>query len=166
MTRRIASATMHGPQVTLCEITDQNRAAVCALRVSPSQDQFVTGVADSLDEAATTPQASPWYRAIYDGDLPVGFVMLSWNVTPAPGIRGPWYLWRLLVDERHQHRGYGRAALARVVERIQAAGATELFTSYQPGAGEPWPFYEGFGFRPTGELDDGEIVLKLDLVRR
>ena len=40
--------------------------------------------------------------------VPVGFVMLSWNVVPQPPrIIGPWFLWKLLVDERHQHRGYG-----------------------------------------------------------
>jgi diamine N-acetyltransferase len=38
-----------------------------------------------------------------------------------------------------------------------------LLTSYQPGNGEPWPFYRRFGFRPTGEIDDGEVVLRLVL---
>jgi diamine N-acetyltransferase len=99
-------------------------------------------------------------------ETPVGFVMLSWNVTPAPGILGPWFLWRLLIDKRHQRRGYGREALREVIELVRGAGATELFTSYQPGDGEPWPFYERFGFVPTGEMDDTEFVLKLDLVRR
>jgi diamine N-acetyltransferase len=46
---------------------------------------------------------------------------------------------------------------------VAAAGATELLTSYQPGPGEPWPFYQRFGFEPTGAIADGEIVLKLDL---
>jgi diamine N-acetyltransferase len=42
----------------------------------------------------------------------------------------------------------------------------ELFTSYEPGDGEPWPFYQRFGFEPTGEIDDGEIVLRLALSGR
>ena len=119
--------------VSLREITDVNRTAVTALRVAPGQEQFVASVARSLDEAVETPEGSPWIRAIYAGDEPVGFVMLSWNVTPAPGIIGPWFLWRLLIDERHQRRGYGRAALMLVVELVRAEGATELLTSYQPG---------------------------------
>ena len=49
------------------------------------------------------------------------------------------------------------------MDLIRAEGATELLTSYQPGDGEPWPFYERFGFRPTGAIDHGEIVLSLDL---
>jgi diamine N-acetyltransferase len=152
--------------VTLREITDENRAAVCALQVGAAQEQFVASVVDSLTEAAATPQARPWYRAIYAGDVPVGFVMLSWDVTPSPGILGPWFLWRLLIDEHHQRQGHGRAALRQVVELVRAQGASELLTSYQPGFGEPWPFYERFGFAPTGEIEGDEVVLRLDLADR
>ena len=92
--------------VHLREITDANGDAVRALHVGPGQDRFVGGVAESIAEAAVTPEGNPWYRAIYAGDEPVGFVMLSWDVTPAPRIFGPWFLWRLLIDERHQRHGY------------------------------------------------------------
>ncbi|MBB5958001.1 diamine N-acetyltransferase [Saccharothrix tamanrassetensis] len=153
---------MTAPQVHLREITDRNRAAVCALRVHPGQRQFVDSVTESLDEAAATPEAEPWYRAIYAGDEPVGFVMLSWNVPPGrPGVLGPYYLWRLLIDREHQGRGFGRAALTQVIDLVRADGGTELLTSYQPGYGEPWPFYRKFGFVPTGQVDDGEIVIRL-----
>ena len=150
--------------VSLREITDENRAAVSALRVAPNQEQFVASVEDSFTDALDTPEGNPWYRAIYAGDEPVGFVMLSWDVETQPGIRGPWFLWRLLVDQRYQGRGYGRAALDRIVEVIRAEGATELLSSYQPGDGEPWPFYEKYGFELTGEVDeDGENVIRLAL---
>jgi diamine N-acetyltransferase len=151
------------PRVSLREITDENRPAVAALRVAPGQEQFVASVEQSFVDAAETPEGNPWYRAIYAGDEPVGFVMLSWNVTPAPGILGPWFLWRLLIDERYQRRGYGRAALDLIVELIRREGATELLTSYQPGDGEPWPFYQKHGFVPTGEVEEGENVIRLAL---
>ena len=157
---------MTAQPVHLREIADQNRAAVSSLRVEPGQELFVASVIDSLDEAAATPEGNPWYRAIYAGDEPVGFVMLSWDVTPSPGIIGPWFLWRLLIDERHQRRGYGRAAMALIVDLIRTNGATELLTSYQPGDGEPWPFYQALGFVPTGEVDGGEIIIALDLSGR
>jgi diamine N-acetyltransferase len=154
---------MSAIDVTLREITDRNRPAVTALQLGPGQDLFVPSVQESLDEAAATPQANPWYRAIYAGEDPVGFVMLSWNVTPSPGILGPWFLWRLLIDERHQKRGYGSAALTQVVEVVRAAGGRELLSSFQAGPGEPWPFYEQFGFVRTGAFEDGEAVIRLDL---
>jgi diamine N-acetyltransferase len=150
-------------QVSLREITDENRDAVRALRVGQSQERFVSSVVESLEEAAATPQAAPWYRAVYADEEPVGFVMLSWNVTPAPGILGPYFLWRILIDEHQQRRGFGRDALVQIVDLVRADGATELLTSYHPGDGEPWPFYQRFGFEPTGQIDEGEIVLRLDL---
>ncbi|CAM5380238.1 hypothetical protein SHIRM173S_09238 [Streptomyces hirsutus] len=65
---------MRPPGVHLREITDDNRDAVRALRVRRDQKQFVASVSKSLKEAARTPEANPWYRAVYRGDEPVGFV--------------------------------------------------------------------------------------------
>jgi diamine N-acetyltransferase len=151
--------------VVLREITDENRDAVLALRVAPSQEGFVSTVADSLDEARETPEGKPWYRAIYAGDQPVGFVMLSWKVNPAPPrIIGPWFLWKLLIDEQHQGHGYGREAVKLVTDIARDHGASELLTSHVVGDGSPEHFYRRLGFVPTGEHDEtGEIVLALSL---
>lgn len=151
--------------VHLREITDDNREAVRALRVRRRQKRFVASVSASLKDAAKTPEADPWYRAVYRGDEPVGFVMLSWN-PPAGPHEGRYFLWRLLIDKRYQRCGIGREVLRQVIDLVRADGATALLTSYEPGEGEPWPFYQQFGFEPTGELDDGEVVLRLDLSAR
>src|SRR5438093_337621 len=136
--------------VTLREITDENRDAVLALRVAPAQKRFVGTVAGALTDAREIPEGKPWYRAIYADDQPVGFVMLSWNVTPAPPrIIGPWFLWKLLIDGRHQRRGYGREAVGLVADIVRANGAAELLTSCVPGKGGPEPFYRRIGFSPT-----------------
>jgi diamine N-acetyltransferase len=150
-------------KVSLRQVTDENRDAVCALRVNHGQERFVCSLVESLEEAAATPQAAPWYRGVYADEEPVGFVMLSWDVTPAPGILGPYFLWRLLIDEHHQRRGFGREALMQIVDLVRASGAAELLTSYHPGDGEPWPFYQRFGFEPTGDVLEEEVVLRLDL---
>lgn len=150
--------------VRLVEITDVNRDAVCALHVHPGQQRFVASVARSLADAATTPAAEPWYRAVYAGAEPVGFVMLSWDVPPGrPGVLGPYFLWRLLIDARYQGHGYGRAVLTLVAGLVRADGGTALLTSHQPDEDGPGPFYRKLGFRPTGEIDDGEVVLRLAL---
>jgi diamine N-acetyltransferase len=150
--------------VTLREITDENREAVAALRVAPGQEGFVATVAKSYADAAAFPAERPWSRAIYAGDEPVGFLMVSWAAPAAPPREGVvYFLWRLLVDARHQRKGYGRAAVLQVIELVRAEGATEFLTSYEPGDGGPWPFYQRLGFEPTGEVDEGEIVLRLDL---
>jgi diamine N-acetyltransferase len=74
---------------------------------------------------------------------------------------GRHFLWRLLIDKRYQKRGIGREVLTQIADLVRADGRTELLTSYEPGDGEPGPFYRKFGFEPTGEIDDGEIVLRL-----
>ena len=79
------------PGVRLREITDENRDAVCALRVRKHQRHFVASVATSLEDAADEPEENPWYRAVYAGDEPVGFVMLS-----LPDTDGRYYLMPML----------------------------------------------------------------------
>jgi diamine N-acetyltransferase len=152
-------------EVELREVTDANRDAVLSLHAGAAEGRFVSSVADSIEEAAESPEGNPWFRAVYVDGQPVGFVMLSWNVTPhPPEIIGPWFLWKLLVDEGHQGRGIGRAIVEEVVERIRAEGATELLTSHVVGDGGPGGFYERLGFVSTGDLDpEGEIILRLDL---
>jgi diamine N-acetyltransferase len=151
--------------VSLEAITEANREQALALRLAPGQEQFVGSVPDSLAEAAEYPQAKPWYRVARVGGELVGFVMLSWDVTPAPPeIIGPWFLWKLLIDERHQGRGYGRDVVRQIAELVRAQGAAELLTSYVPGDGGPAGFYQRLGFEPTGELDaNGEVILRLRL---
>jgi diamine N-acetyltransferase len=153
------------PAVRLVPLEDADRAAVLALRLGPGQRRFVSDVPESLAEAAAHPEGNPWPRAVYAGAEPVGFVMLSWDVTPSPPeLLGPWFLWKLLVDERHQGRGYGAAAVRLVAGVVTANGGTELLTSHVPGPDGPAGFYARLGFVPTGEVDDaGETIVGLRL---
>jgi ribosomal protein S18 acetylase RimI-like enzyme len=161
----IIDATVTPVVVTLREITEQNRAAVLALSVPPEQERFVGSVPDALDDAAEYPHAKPWYRAVYADEAPVGFVMLSWDVQPRPpDIIGPWFLWKILIDRRHQGLGHGAEVVRQVANLVRAEGATELLTSYVPADGGPAGFYRRLGFTPTGELDgSGEIIVRLPL---
>src|SRR6266567_1030813 len=126
----------------------------------------VSAVRSSLEEATEYPHARPWYRAVFAGGNPVGFVMVSWNVEPRPPeIIGSWFLWKLLIDERHQGRGYGTEVIRQISELVRAEGATELLTSYVPEDGGPAGFYERLGFAPTGDLDvNGEVIMRLALL--
>ena len=153
------------PVVTLREITDDNRASIEALVVTDEQSAYVASVVDSLDEAAQLPDAKPWYRAIYADEVPVGFVMISDGITVEnPDFVGPYYLWRLLVDHRHQGRGYGTAAIDLIVEHVRAKpDGRVLLVSHVVGPKSPGPFYERYGFRPTGVVHQGEPILQLDL---
>jgi diamine N-acetyltransferase len=149
--------------VALRPITDSNREAVEALRVSDAQQRFVSTVAGSLLEAAEEPNGRALYWAVYDDETPVGFVMISDEVG-APGYI-PHFLWKLLIDERYQGRGYGTATLDLVVEYFRRRpGVDVLSTSAGQGDGSPIGFYERYGFERTGEIVfDDEVLLQLDL---
>ncbi len=84
--------------VSLRPLTESNRQAVEALRVSPSQRRFVSSVAESLAEAAEHPDARALYWAVYADEEPVGFVMVADEVASPEYI--PQFLWKLLIDER------------------------------------------------------------------
>ena len=149
--------------VTLRPLDDSNRDALLALRVSEAQLRFVSTVADSLAEAEVEPDGRAIQWGLYDGETPVGFVMVSDEVG-APGYIAH-YLWKLLIDERCQRRGYGTAALDLVAEYFRGRPGVEvMWTSAGEGEGSPIPFYERYGFERTGEVVfDGEVLLRLRL---
>jgi len=149
--------------VSLRAVDEANHEAVAALRVSPAQQRFVDSAANTLMEAAAhTPP--PWLRAIYAGEEPVGLVMLAEHDPAGPW---PYYLWRLLVDQKHQGNGYARQAMTLVVARLRTfPDAQELVSSvatYGDMTDSPMGFYEGLGFVRTGEFHDHEEIIKLPL---
>ena len=149
--------------VSLRPISESNREAVEALRVSPAQEQFVSGVAESLVEAAEEPDGRAIYWAVYADETPVGFVMISDEVGSGDYI--PHYLWKLLIDERYQGQGFGTATLDLIAEYFRnRPGVEVLWTSAGQGEGSPIPFYQRYGFEQTGEIVfDNEVLLRLRL---
>lgn len=150
--------------VTLREIDAATVRGICALDVAADQKGLVAPNAVSIAQAHFEPAA--WFRAIYADDAPVGFAMLyDPTRTSAPeGGRDVCFLWRLMIDEAHQRKGYGREALRLLVAHVRTLEGVRRFrTSYVPKPGNAAPFYEDAGFVPTGEIDDGEIVLELGL---
>ena len=150
--------------VRLVEITPENLGAVFRLATHRTQEHFVATMpwsfADALiPEVVDGAPAVPWYRAVEaDGEL-VAFVMCA-EVTDVH--REP-YLWRLLVDRRHQRRGIGGRIISLVIDHARDQGATTLLTSWSEGPGAPEPFYRRLGFEPTGEIVDDEIVARLQI---
>jgi diamine N-acetyltransferase len=141
--------------LALREVTKDNLREVLRLKVAPEQERFVASNAVSIAQAYFD-RDTAWFRAIYDGETPVGFVML--DDQPA---KPSYTLWRFMIDARYQRRGYGRGALELVFAHVKTRpGASELFTSCVDAPGGPGPFYEGLGFTYTGELDEGERVMR------
>lgn len=151
-------------RIELVEITPENYEDVAKLVTHKSQESFVAPMlwsyADALfPEEVDGAPVVPWMRAIAaDGEL-VGFVMLALSTEYH---RDP-YLWRLLIDRRHQRRGIGGRALDLVEAGMQARGDSNLFVSWAEGKGSPGPMYLSHGYKPTGVIHEGEIEAKKPL---
>lgn len=146
-----------GSVVSLREVTEETVREICRLSVGKGQDEFVAPNAVSMAEAYFSPEA--WFRAIYAGDTPVGFLMLADDPEDSE-----YFLWRMMVDARYQGMGFGRRAMELLIEHVRTRpGAAELCTSVVQAEGGPQGFYERLGFRLTGEYEDDEAVMKLVL---
>ena len=150
-------------------VTDADKAAVLELRRAPGQERFLGSMMSHFEDAVEDAKACPRMWSVHDGDQLVGFVMISDGIPAATrasddDILGPYYLWRLLIDEAVQGRGYGGATIDAVVAYLRTRpDATALLTSCVPGDEGPQRFYEHYGFVPTGEIKWDETVLRLDL---
>ena len=135
---------MSVPVVSLREITAETVRAICDLAPHEVQSGFVASNAVSIAQAHFNPAAV--FRAVYAGDEPVGFIM--WR----PEDDGAsCFLWRFMIDGRHQGKGYGREAIALWLESLPARGCKLARLSYVPGPAGPHRFYLAQGFRDTGE---------------
>lgn len=160
------------PRVRLSDIvTSEDRATVMALRLGPGQDQHLNSMEEIFEEADRERRAMPRQWAVRDAETGeiVGFVMISDGI-PEPmddDLVGPYYLWKLLIDEPFQRRGYGAATIDAVAEYLETRpGADVLYTSCADGPGSPRGFYLRYGFTDTGRVMWGENVLALELACR
>lgn len=145
------------PAVSLREVDAANVRAVCDLELAPGQRTYVAPAAYTLAEAQL--EAHAWVRAIYAGGELVGLLALVADIEAKS-----YWLARMMIGAQHQHGGFGRAAIALVVDHVRSLpGANELGTSCVPGPESPKEFHLRMGFEPTGKMEHGEEVLRLRL---
>lgn len=145
-------------KITLRELTADTVWPVLKLEVAESQRNYVAPNAFSIAQAYFE-RENAWFRGVYAGDTPVGFVMLY--VEPENAI---YDLWRLMIAEEYQRMGFGTRTVELIIEHVcSQPNAKVLGVSVVPGEDGALEFYQRFGFVETGEIDEGEIVMKLDL---
>lgn len=145
------------PSVTLEPVGKGSRAAILALELSPEQRGFVASNAESLAEARRDREAIA--RAVVGDGRVVGFLMYS-----APGDEDEAIIYRFMIDRREQGRGFGRAAVAEVLEEIASlAHIRRVSICYEPENVAARRLYASFGFVEKGLDEDGEMIAILDL---
>ena len=151
--------------VTLRVITDENRDSILNLKVGNKQRAYIATNERTLYQAAEAPEA--WLRAIYAGDTLVGLVLLhDEHLRTPPREIGYYFLWRLMIDERYQGRGYAQRAVDLVIDYVsKRPHAKRLLCAYLPGKDGPEKFYQRYGFAPTGNMIDEDIEIEIALDR-
>ena len=136
------------------------------------KNDFVASNAESLIEAYAAIQSG--YAALpfglYEEDIPVGFVMLGYGSIgdeEEPSVVNDSYcIWRFMIDEKYQKRGFGAAGMEAVLAYIRTCPcgkANWCWLSYEPENKAAKALYARFGFEETGEADGDEIVAVLKL---
>ena len=159
--------------ISLKKISSRNVWDILKLRVSEEQKSFVAGNEISMIEAYTTITANGFAFpfGIYENETPVGFLMIGYDVDddwedPPQIAKGNYNLWRLMIDQACQNKGYGKEALSLALDFIRTfpCGEAEYcWLSYEPENKAARELYRSFGFTETGEKDGNELIAVLKL---
>ncbi len=137
-----------------------NVEGLLSLSLAPEQQTFIAGFAKALAQGAHEPASRA--LGLFDGTTPVGLLQLYDSRRDVDKPRDRLYLWRLMIDARFQGRGFGAQALRWAIDEARRLGLPQIALAHVDG-NPVGPFYERFGFTYTGEIDDGERVMTLQL---
>ena len=177
---------MKDKSIYLDKISWDNYQKVIKLRVAKEQENFVASNRNSLIHAfIESSSGTPVYAfAIMNGKTVVGFIQLMYGTSWTGYEREDWlgsdlykeyegkpyyYIWRFMVDKKHQHRGYGREAFRQALEFIKTfpnGKADYVLLSYEPSNDRGREFYSSFGFEEAFKEylhDDDEVTAMLKL---
>ena len=91
-------------------------------------------------------------------DLPVGFILFL--IDPE---EEQYEICRLMIDQKQQKKGYGREALLLAIRHLAKAGAKKIELSHQTNNYGVGKLYESVGFHYTGVIDDGEVMMEMEI---
>ena len=139
-------------EIVLKEITEQNKQECFSLKVSPGQSEYIASNENSLNEAQENPEiAIPF--AIYADDKMIGFTMFAWDENNEDP-EDKYWLWRFMIDESLQGKGYGYFALKEIIKYFKDNGADIITLSTKESNKIALSLYHQFGFKENGEMND------------
>ena len=144
--------------VELREITKENYEEILSLQVSKEQRGFVPTVTEALAQAWVY-RGTAYPFAVYDDGKPVGFIMLGYYEE-----KKQYTVWKFLIDEKHQRKGYGKAALRAAIEWLQQTfRVTEVFLGCAHENHVAEKLYASLGFMRTGVETETGFEMRLCL---
>ncbi|WP_028595348.1 GNAT family N-acetyltransferase [Paenibacillus assamensis] len=142
--------------ITLKEVNRTNFYDVLNLSVTDEQKEFVATNMFSLAQAKAFPECI--CSAIYNDDTLVGFTMYCIDEEDHE-----YWIYRLMIDAKYQSKGYGKAAMKMLIERIKEDTQHRvIYISFEPDNDLAKQLYEKLGFVEDGRVIDEEVVYKLE----
>jgi diamine N-acetyltransferase len=143
------------PMISLKEVDRHNFFDVIDLKVGEEQKSFVATNLFSLAQAKAYPECQ--CLAIYHEEELVGFTMYCMDFDDKE-----YWIYRLMIDAKYQSKGYGKAAMEKLIEQIKEDKDHQvIYLSFEPENDRAKELYEKLGFEADGRVIDGEIVYKL-----
>ena len=147
-------------EVTLRKITQENYLDCFKLELAPGQDKFVSHPIRSLAQAYVYyHQCTPF--GIYAGEKMVGYVLVIYDYDEQT-----YNIWHMMIDRRQQNRGYGKAAMTKLLDYIRQKPLGEsdhVLLTCSPDNRRAMSIYHSFGFTESGRFDEDETELELIL---
>ncbi len=148
-------------KVELIKLTNEILHQCLELKVASDQSQYIASNSDSWITATENEKVARPFAIFCDGEM-VGFTMFAFDEDyEDPGDR--YWLWRFMIDEKQQGKGFGTAALNVIIQYFKDHGANNIRLSTKETNTRALSLYHRAGFRDTGEMNGDEIVLQLDL---
>lgn len=161
------------PTISIHSITNENWLDALDLAVQPHQRSFVPSVELSLAKAYIRPNGfhydpfglclqrsrSATLDRVWQQQELIGFYSLI-HLPEDPSFA---YIGGFLIDYRFQGKGYGRAALLAIIDKLHTGQprCNALLLSVHPDNDVAIKLYRTVGFEETGQWLDGEMVMKL-----
>ena len=146
-------------------VTKDNWKELVRLKVREDQTHFVASNLYSIAQAQFGDDYEGHWDlypfGIYDGAMPVGFLMYAFNFEH-PTQQA--FIIRLMVDEKQQGKGYGRFGMQWLLDRFRAHDRIRCVgISYEPDNEVARKLYASLGFQETGRMIEGEVEAVLQL---
>ena len=146
--------------VELRAITEENFIDAFNLKLAPGQEAYVSHPIRSLAQAYVyRNQCQPF--GIYAEGKMIGYAMVIYNYDI------PEYdIWHMMIDESMQGRGYGSAALDRVIDYIKTkpfGDSDRVALTCNKDNPVARKLYEKKGFSASGVEDEDELELALEV---
>jgi diamine N-acetyltransferase len=146
--------------IRLERVTADNWRQVITLDIADDQRRFLE--TPSVLHAVAEVQFHPTFTAyaICEDDTMVGFAIYG----HVPEDHSKWWIPLFIIDQRHQGKGFGRAAMETIIQtvRTQAPHCREIALNYKPENTVAERLYLSIGFEKTSEIDErGQVTMRL-----